>query len=230
MWAECLGRYGMLRWVRVRWSGAWAHVCGPQVWVSFLVPQHLRTRVQPHALYTTTFPSPIIRWLHGRPAGDSRSAAPEGPPLPVRRTCTRAAALPPCFASAGLVEGMGSRSAAAGIHSTVALVIKRSHPSPTHVPTPHAFNTMPPAPSPTNTMPSAPNSWDRPPQRRFSNSIAPPVVGASLEVFDMLSASTDLRDRLEENAAHFRARMTQVRRRSLCRCGGGVFAFALALR
>lgn len=39
----------------------------------------------------------------------------------------------------------------------------------------------------------------------FSNSLAPSIVGASIAVFDLLSSSTDLRDRLEENAAYFKA-------------------------
>ena len=39
----------------------------------------------------------------------------------------------------------------------------------------------------------------------FSNTLAPPVVGASLEVFRMLGESTELRDRLAANTAHFRA-------------------------
>jgi glycine C-acetyltransferase len=39
----------------------------------------------------------------------------------------------------------------------------------------------------------------------FSNSLAPNIVGASLEVFKMLSESTDLRDRLEENTKYFKA-------------------------
>ncbi|WP_070138382.1 glycine C-acetyltransferase [Crocinitomix algicola] len=39
----------------------------------------------------------------------------------------------------------------------------------------------------------------------FSNSLAPSIVGASIAVFDLLSESTELRDRLEENAAYFKA-------------------------
>lgn len=38
----------------------------------------------------------------------------------------------------------------------------------------------------------------------FSNSLAPAIVGASLEVFKMLDESTALRDRLEENVKHFK--------------------------
>lgn len=42
----------------------------------------------------------------------------------------------------------------------------------------------------------------------FSNTLAPAVVGASLEVFNLLSESTALRDTLELNTAYFRERMT----------------------
>src|SRR6184192_4433032 len=42
----------------------------------------------------------------------------------------------------------------------------------------------------------------------FSNTIAPPVVAASLKAIEMLSASTELRDKLEENTKHFRAALT----------------------
>ena len=38
----------------------------------------------------------------------------------------------------------------------------------------------------------------------FSNSLAPTIVGASLEVFKMLDESTELRDRLEENTKYFK--------------------------
>ena len=38
----------------------------------------------------------------------------------------------------------------------------------------------------------------------FSNSLAPAIVGASLEVFKMLDESTALRDRLEENVKYFK--------------------------
>lgn len=41
----------------------------------------------------------------------------------------------------------------------------------------------------------------------FSNSLPPAVVGASLAVFDLLSATTELRDRLEANTRRFRAGM-----------------------
>ena len=44
----------------------------------------------------------------------------------------------------------------------------------------------------------------------FSNSIAPPVVGASLEVFDMLDENTQLLDQLHRNTEHFRTEMTKA--------------------
>ena len=42
----------------------------------------------------------------------------------------------------------------------------------------------------------------------FSNTVAPSVVGASIAVLDMLSETTELRDRLEENTMYFRQQMT----------------------
>lgn len=42
----------------------------------------------------------------------------------------------------------------------------------------------------------------------FSNTVAPSVVGASIAVLDMLSETTELRDKLEENTLYFRERMT----------------------
>jgi glycine C-acetyltransferase len=42
----------------------------------------------------------------------------------------------------------------------------------------------------------------------FSNTIAPAVVGGSLRAIELLTASTELRDRLEENTRYFRAEMT----------------------
>lgn len=42
----------------------------------------------------------------------------------------------------------------------------------------------------------------------FSNSVAPPIVAASIAVFERLSATTELRDRLEENTSFFRAQIT----------------------
>jgi len=38
----------------------------------------------------------------------------------------------------------------------------------------------------------------------FSNSLSPAIVGASIKVFDILSATTQLRDRLESNTAYFK--------------------------
>ncbi len=42
----------------------------------------------------------------------------------------------------------------------------------------------------------------------FSNTLAPSIVGASIAVLDMLSETTDLRDKLEENTKYFREKMT----------------------
>lgn len=42
----------------------------------------------------------------------------------------------------------------------------------------------------------------------FSNTLAPSIVGASIAVLDMLSETTELRDRLAENTAYFRTQMT----------------------
>jgi glycine C-acetyltransferase len=42
----------------------------------------------------------------------------------------------------------------------------------------------------------------------FSNSVAPPVVGATLKALDLIASSNDLRDRLAENTRFFRERMT----------------------
>jgi glycine C-acetyltransferase len=44
----------------------------------------------------------------------------------------------------------------------------------------------------------------------FSNSLAPPIVAASLKVLELLSESTELRDRLEENTKFFRQRITKL--------------------
>jgi glycine C-acetyltransferase len=43
----------------------------------------------------------------------------------------------------------------------------------------------------------------------FSNTIAPPVVAASLKAIELLSASTELRDKLEESTKYFRAALTE---------------------
>lgn len=44
----------------------------------------------------------------------------------------------------------------------------------------------------------------------FSNSLAPSIVGATIAVLDMLSETTALRDKLEENTLYFRKRMTDA--------------------
>ena len=44
----------------------------------------------------------------------------------------------------------------------------------------------------------------------FSNTLAPSIVGASIEVFDMLSETTALRDKLESNTKYFRQEMTKA--------------------
>ena len=42
----------------------------------------------------------------------------------------------------------------------------------------------------------------------FSNTLAPAIVAAGIKVFDMLSATTELRDKLEENTLYFRKKMS----------------------
>ncbi len=42
----------------------------------------------------------------------------------------------------------------------------------------------------------------------FSNTLAPAVVGASIAVFELLSQTTELRDKLENNTRYFREKMT----------------------
>ena len=44
----------------------------------------------------------------------------------------------------------------------------------------------------------------------FSNTVAPAIVAAGSKVFDMLSATTELRDKLEENTAYFREKMKEA--------------------
>ncbi|MDX5337970.1 MAG: glycine C-acetyltransferase [Cyclobacteriaceae bacterium] len=44
----------------------------------------------------------------------------------------------------------------------------------------------------------------------FSNTLAPSITGASIAVFDLLSETTELRDKLEENTKYFRAKMTEA--------------------
>jgi glycine C-acetyltransferase len=43
----------------------------------------------------------------------------------------------------------------------------------------------------------------------FSNSLAPPVVAASIAALELIESSHELRDQLRENTAHFRAGMTE---------------------
>ena len=44
----------------------------------------------------------------------------------------------------------------------------------------------------------------------FSNTLAPAVAGATLEMFDILMATTELRDKLEKNQRYFRKQMTDA--------------------
>jgi len=44
----------------------------------------------------------------------------------------------------------------------------------------------------------------------FSNTLPPPLVAAGIRVFEMLSSTTQLRDRLEENTRYFRSAMTSA--------------------
>ncbi len=44
----------------------------------------------------------------------------------------------------------------------------------------------------------------------FSNTLAPVVAGTTIAVIDMLSETTELRDRLEENTKYFRGKMTEA--------------------
>ncbi len=44
----------------------------------------------------------------------------------------------------------------------------------------------------------------------FSNSVAPPIVAASIKAIQLLRESTDLRDRLEENSRFFREQIEKV--------------------
>jgi glycine C-acetyltransferase len=41
----------------------------------------------------------------------------------------------------------------------------------------------------------------------FSNSLSPAIVGASIKVFDLLSQTTELRDRLERNTIYFKEKI-----------------------
>lgn len=44
----------------------------------------------------------------------------------------------------------------------------------------------------------------------FSNTVMPSIVGASIKVLDLLSSTTELRDKLENNTTHFRKAMTEA--------------------
>lgn len=44
----------------------------------------------------------------------------------------------------------------------------------------------------------------------FSNTLAPAIVGASIAVLDMLTETTELRDKLERNTKYFRTKITEV--------------------
>jgi glycine C-acetyltransferase len=44
----------------------------------------------------------------------------------------------------------------------------------------------------------------------FSNSVAPPIVAASIAAIDLLTASTELRDKLMDNTKHFRERIASI--------------------
>jgi glycine C-acetyltransferase len=44
----------------------------------------------------------------------------------------------------------------------------------------------------------------------FSNTLAPSIVGASITVLDLLSETTELRDKLEYNTKYFRKQMTEA--------------------
>ena len=44
----------------------------------------------------------------------------------------------------------------------------------------------------------------------FSNSLAPSIVGAAIKVFEILSSSTELRDKLESNTAYFKEKIIEA--------------------
>lgn len=44
----------------------------------------------------------------------------------------------------------------------------------------------------------------------FSNSLSPAIVGAAIEVFNLLETSTELRDKLEQNVAYFKAGVKKI--------------------
>jgi glycine C-acetyltransferase len=44
----------------------------------------------------------------------------------------------------------------------------------------------------------------------FSNSVAPPIVAASIKAIELLSGSTELRDKLMENTRYFREKIAEI--------------------
>ena len=44
----------------------------------------------------------------------------------------------------------------------------------------------------------------------FSNTLPPPLVTASIKVFELISDSTELRDQLEQNTQYFRAKIVEL--------------------
>ena len=44
----------------------------------------------------------------------------------------------------------------------------------------------------------------------FSNSVAPPIVAASIKAIDLISDTNDLRDKLSENTKYFRAELSKI--------------------
>ncbi len=44
----------------------------------------------------------------------------------------------------------------------------------------------------------------------FSNSVAPPIVGASIKAIEMLTESTNLRDKLQQNTRYFRTELSKI--------------------
>ncbi|TRX72417.1 glycine C-acetyltransferase [Carboxylicivirga sp. M1479] len=44
----------------------------------------------------------------------------------------------------------------------------------------------------------------------FSNSLAPSIIGAAIEIFDMLSESTELRDKVISNAEYFKGKIVEA--------------------
>ena len=44
----------------------------------------------------------------------------------------------------------------------------------------------------------------------FSNTVAPPIVGASIAALDLLESSGELRDKLDANTAYFRERLGRI--------------------